>query len=982
MKKITVLLCLFITLSVSAQNWYVKPVATGFGNGSSWANAIDLQTALANASNNDVLWLATGTYTPHASSRSTYFTISARDLEIYGGFAGTETAVTQRVLGANETILSGDLDNNDVNITNFISNYSNVTRNADNSYHIIEIAYNGSGVLLDGLTISGAHNNLSATEQGGAILKENSVKELSLKNCIIKDNVSRNGNAGLYADFQLNNLGGTRAELNIENCQFINNMSRWGSCIYSEIQSNANIDVTITNTLFDNNVTGNLNASTAQGLSGSVGWFRMSGNTCDVNLKFINNTIVNNLDDGTDQSLDATSHAVLGISKANSGLNGAINAEIANNIFWNNKTTGNAVTKSITDLYLEPVASVNVYNSIDENNFTDSSITSTTSISNANPLFTSASDYTLQSGSPALNTGDNSKILAGITKDLAGNQRIINTTVDMGVYENTTLITTWVGSPSNSWNLASNWTNGVPTATVNAVIPNVGSNYPIIRSVSMVVRDLEIQAGGTLLIDGGKTLTIEGNLTQNGTFNITSDSSLLNHGSLILKGSATGNVSYNREVTSNWHLLTSPVEGQSIAAFKNDVSDNGTKYAIAPYVNTLATNRYNYYTTAAGTNDVNTAGNFVKGKGYSIQRSASGIFSFEGTLNTIDVPMAITDGSATGNKWNLVGNPFTSSIYGNTNAHAANNFLTVNANELDPVRVAMYVWNASSSSYDIVNNTTTSKHIAPTQAFFVESKNGGGALQFTEAMQNHQGNAGSSSKTSNTVPSIKLLVSNGSLQKSTDVKYYNTATIGLDPGYDAGVFSGEAQVFNVYTKLLSNDTSVGFGIQSLPTNNYDAMVIPLGVNAVANTALSFTAAIENLPSGINVYIEDKVENTFTLLDTVQANYTTTVSTAVKGFGRFYLHTTSGVLSVDTNITALNSIHIYKSNTRTLNITGLANQEQNSVTVYTILGKEVFNTSIKAQQKTTIELPRSLSTGVYLIKLQTANGSVNKKVILN
>ena len=160
------------------------------------------------------------------------------------------------------------------------------------------------------------------------------------------------------------------------------------------------------------------------------------------------------------------------------------------------------------------------------------------------------------------------------------------------------------------------------------------------------------------------------------------------------------------------------------------------------------------------------------------------------------------------------------------------------------------------------------------------------------------------------------------------------------------------------------------------------MVIPLGVNAVENTTLSFTAAIENLPSGINVYLEDKVENTFTLLDTAQANYTATVTSAVNGFGRFYLHTTSSVLSVDTNIAALNSIHIYKSNTRTLTITGLANQEKNNVKVYTILGKQVFNKSIAAQQKAEVQLPMSLSTGVYLIKLQTANGSVNKKVILN
>ncbi|WP_373942078.1 T9SS type A sorting domain-containing protein [Polaribacter sejongensis] len=38
-------------------------------------------------------------------------------------------------------------------------------------------------------------------------------------------------------------------------------------------------------------------------------------------------------------------------------------------------------------------------------------------------------------GSPAINTGDNTKIPTSITKDLLGNQRIFDTTVDMGVYE-------------------------------------------------------------------------------------------------------------------------------------------------------------------------------------------------------------------------------------------------------------------------------------------------------------------------------------------------------------------------------------------------------------------------------------------------------------------------------------------------------------------------------------------------------------------
>ena len=580
-------------------------------------------------------------------------------------------------------------------------------------------------------------------------------------------------------------------------------------------------------------------------------------------------------------------------------------------------------------------------------------------------------------------------LFAGWSGDASGTSNPLSLTMDADktVTATFTLIptTTWTGGAGGAWDIAGNWTNGVPTNTTNAIIPtnNNNSPNPVVSTATAIVNNLEIQSSRPFTINSGSALTIEGNLTQSGTIIV--NSSATANGSLILKGTTSGFVTYNRHTkTSDWHLMSSPVLSESISRFSGSggYSTNGNNHGIATYDNTNVSpsSRYVYYTTAAGINNIASAGHFIAGKGYSIKTDNATIFPFTGYVNASDVSVSITDGSATGNKWNLVGNPFTSSINGNTNADAVNNFLTVNASELDPVRVAMYVWNGT--SYDIINQATAgSQHIAVAQGFFVESKNGGGTIQLTKAMQSHQ-TGDNFQRTSNTVPSISLMISNGKSKKSTDIKYYKTATIGLDPGYDAGVFSGEEQAFNVYTQLLSNETTVGFGIQSLPTNNYEAMVIPLGVNAVENTTLSFTAAIENLPSGINVYIEDKVENTFTLLDTAQANYTATVTSAVNGFGRFYLHTTSSVLSVDTNIAALNSIHIYKSNTRTLTITGLANQEKNNVKVYTILGKQVFNKSIAAQQKAEVQLPMSLSTGVYLIKLQTANGSVNKKVILN
>ena len=412
---------------------YVNKNATGDNDGTSWANAyVNLQDALTNVVSDDEIWIAGGTYTPHASDRNTYFVIDKENLKIYGGFAGTETQISDRIKGANETILSGDLQDNDVNLTSFIDNYGNTTRNSDNSYHIVDIKASGKNLELNSLTISDAHTNVDATEAGGAILKERTIAKLTIKNCIIKDNVSRNDNAGLLAVFDLNNVSGIRGTLIVENSQFINNMSRWATGIYSYPMTNTNVDITIVNSLFDGNITGNLNYTTAKGISGSAAWFRVLSNTSDLTLNFTNNTLVNNIDDGT-LNVSASTHAVLALSKS-SGFNGTFNAEVSNNIFWNNRTSGNAVTRSITDLYKLPITSLNVYNSIDESNFIDNSITSTVNISNADPLFTSTTDFTLLPNSPAIDTGDNTKIPSGVSIDLLGNQRIVNT-VDMGAYE-------------------------------------------------------------------------------------------------------------------------------------------------------------------------------------------------------------------------------------------------------------------------------------------------------------------------------------------------------------------------------------------------------------------------------------------------------------------------------------------------------------------------------------------------------------------
>jgi len=80
--------------SVSAQI-FVDASATGMNDGSSWINAYtDLKAAINSAAPNSELWITAGVYSPGATTADR-FQLST-DLKLYGGFNGTETALSQR----------------------------------------------------------------------------------------------------------------------------------------------------------------------------------------------------------------------------------------------------------------------------------------------------------------------------------------------------------------------------------------------------------------------------------------------------------------------------------------------------------------------------------------------------------------------------------------------------------------------------------------------------------------------------------------------------------------------------------------------------------------------------------------------------------------------------------------------------------------------------------------------------------------------
>lgn len=204
----------------------------------------------------------------------------------------------------------------------------------------------------------------------------------------------------------------------------------------------------------------------------------------------------------------------------------------------------------------------------------------------------------------------------------------------------------------------------------------------------------------------------------------------------------------------------------------------------------------------------------------------------------------------------------------------------------------------------------------------------------------------------------------------------DTATTGWDNGYDSSIFEGVENSFAIYTHLVSDSDGQNLGIQSIPTNNMEAIVIPVGVHAASGTEITISAAASNLPNGLQVFLEDRETGVYTLLDAT-SDFTETLSEDLNGIGRFYLHTTASALSLSDE--TLTNISMYTSSRDNLRIVGVQNGDA-QVQIFDILGKRLLKTSFTGNGLNNIALP-NFRTGVYIVQLTTENRSLNKKIII-
>jgi predicted outer membrane repeat protein len=479
-------------------------------DGLSWATAFDnLQSALSACKTSGAeIWVARGTYKPSvdrwgssalADNRTKTFLLT-ENIQVYGGFAGTETNLSQRtpsVIGANPTILSGDFSGNDAVSGNGSS--LSISGFEENAYNVVVVTSSGT-TRLDGFTILGGCANLASNyaDYGGGVLCLNG-GSFTLSNCILTKNAANYGGG-------LSNVGSTTST-QILNSVFERNLAFLHG---ASVSNNLNSSSTFNNCVFSG------------GYALQVGGVIYNNNSINV----LNNcTLVGNAS---------------ALSYGASLYNDVSRPILTNCILWANQPAVPFVS------YLAADPDVNY--SIIQGGFAGTNNTSTDPLFNNiadpdgadNQWFTSDDGVRLGCGSPAFNSGNNA---TATTTDIRGTSRPQLTTADRGAYENTTDLTipniiisgtttgcgtvnltasgggTYAWSGGSTPSVASNvFTNsGTYTVTVTSTggcLNTASQAITINSSPTVSFTDQVITcAGATVTANGGDTYAWSGGIT-------------------------------------------------------------------------------------------------------------------------------------------------------------------------------------------------------------------------------------------------------------------------------------------------------------------------------------------------------------------------------------------------------------------------------------------------------------------------------------
>ena len=539
----------------------------------------------------------------------------------------------------------------------------------------------------------------------------------------------------------------------------------------------------------------------------------------------------------------------------------------------------------------------------------------------------------------------------------------------------------WDGSTDTDWNTGGNWDTGIVPSSDSDIYINSGLitvfSDPLISSTDAAAVSVTVASGNTLTIDETSSLTVSGDFTNDGT--VTLNSTADDFSSLIVTGTASGDITYNRFVNSyndgfggGWDLVGSPTV-MTIADFTTANGSNieviGDNYAFSQYDN--ATGEWERYATASQT------GSFEAGKGYSMATTGGSTVAFTGAMQTAvqSINIINNDGlNGVGRRWNLVSNPFPSYIDGSA-------FLTANATIIDDVYTGVYGWDGS--DYVIYNQLDFNSNvsIAPGQGFWVAAASTVSAqLDFTADLRTVSGSGDFVRGPQLLTYSVGLKLYNGESQQAATKFYFRDGlSLELDPGYDAGAFN---QSTKLSTRLPQGTQETAFARNAMGMDAMQNTRVPLEIKQNAGQTFSVSIADMELPQDIYVYLEDTLNGTLTSLK--DQDFELTAQSDLSGADRFFIVFKSNSVLSSGDSLDINALNVYKANTDSfVTIAGISPElGKLNVSLYNILGQTVREKVLNPTTATQTISTQGLASGLYIIQLKSGNQVFTKKIVVH
>lgn len=539
--------------------------------------------------------------------------------------------------------------------------------------------------------------------------------------------------------------------------------------------------------------------------------------------------------------------------------------------------------------------------------------------------------------------------ISGITTDFAGATRSL-TTPTIGAFEGS-VINTWTGT--GTWTTSSNWSLGTPASGDHVLI---GSGAVEATSAGNTINSITVNSGATVTIPSGTSLTVNGVLANNGTFTVQNGGHLLQGASSTIGGSGTFNATRNSGNTSNlvYNMWSSPNSTSTLS-------------------NLGGTDWYFFNETSQAWSNTGLTGSSVMSAGRGYSSTGAGNVTFTGTFNNGAVTPAV---GTSGQGWNLVGNPYPSSVSGtsflagNTNIEGTLWFWSQpTAATVGNSGGDYATWTTLGGTAGSAGGATPDGNIGLAQGFFVKA-NSGSTVSFANSMRS--ANAGSNFRLAGERAWFNLTGSNN---------LFNQILLGFSSGAsdqrdaaDATKLKGNTQI--AFYSLLGADQ---LAIQAMAERGTATRIVPVGFDVATAGAYSLSLdRTESMPANVDIFLKDNL--TGSMHNLRNQAYGFAVANAGSFTNRFEIHFGVGLATSVNSLTAEN-VRIFGAG-QSLFVQGFA--EGTVVERFEVrdaAGRLVMELN-RPQNADLERMEMNVAAGVYLARIVTNNGIKTERVYLS